>query len=267
LDGKRGQLRQAEAQNQDNSVTKRRGRKTKVAKFVLVHGAWHGGWCFDLVAKRLRSEGYDVYTPTLTGLGERSHLLDDKTDLNTHIQDILNVIKWQDLDQIILCGHSYGGMIVTGVADAVPEKIANLVYLDAYVPKDGESIWDFMSDERKQILLSDAKPYNGRAIRAPPPAHFGVDPRNQAWVADKMTPQPMLTLTQPIRIRGGYGPTRKRVYVYATGPSSMEGFYPELKDDPAWDVKMTECGHDQMVDAPDKVAEILIQAATCANHD
>jgi pimeloyl-ACP methyl ester carboxylesterase len=238
-----------------------------VAKFVLVHGVWHGSWCFDLVAKRLRSQGYDVYTPTLTGLGERSHLLDDKTDLNTHIQDILNVIRWQDLDQIILCGHSYGGMIVTGVADAVPEKIANLVYLDANVPEDGESIWDYMSDERKQILLRDAKPYNGRAVTAPPPAHFGVDPRNQAWVADKMTPQPMLTLTQPIRVSGGYGSTRKRVYVYATGPSSMEGFYPELKDDPAWDVKITECGHDHMVDAPDKVAEILVQAATCANHD
>jgi pimeloyl-ACP methyl ester carboxylesterase len=238
-----------------------------VAIFVLVHGAWHGGWCYGRVAQRLRSEGHEVYTPTLTGLGERSHLLDDKTDLNTHIQDVLNVIKWQDLDQIILCGHSYGGMIITGVADAVPERIANLVYLDAYVPKDGESIWDYMSGERQQVLLRDAKPYNGHAVIAPPPAHFGVDPRNQAWVASKMTPQPMLTLTQPIRLSGGYGQTRKRVYVYATGPSSMEGSYPELRDDPAWDVKITECGHDQMVDAPDQVAAILIHAARSATNN
>ncbi|MDG4889842.1 alpha/beta hydrolase [Mesorhizobium sp. WSM4887] len=232
-----------------------------MAKFVLVHGAWHGGWCYDLVARRLRSKGHEVYTPTLTGLGERSHLLDDKIDLNTHIQDVLNVIKWQDLDQIILCGHSYGGMIVTGVADAAPEKIANLVYLDAYVPKDGEAIWDYMGEERRRTLLRDAEPYNGQAIAAPPPAHFGVEPRNQAWVAGKMTPQPTLTLTQPIRLRGAYAADRRHVYVFATGPSSMQGFYPELKSDPAWEVKTMNCGHDQMVDAPDEVAEILIQAA------
>jgi pimeloyl-ACP methyl ester carboxylesterase len=237
-----------------------------VATFVLVHGAWHGGWCYDLVASRLRSQGHDVYTPTLTGLGERSHLLDAKTDLDTHIRDILNVIEWQDLDQFVLCGHSYGGMIVTGVADAIPQKIANLVYLDAYVPKNGESIWDYMSVERQQTLLRDAEPYNGQAVTAPSPAHFGVDPRNQAWVERKMTPQPMLTLTQPIRLRSGYGPACKRVYVYATGPSSMQGFYPELRGDPAWDVKVLACGHDQMVDAPDEVVEILIEAANSATR-
>lgn len=231
-----------------------------MAKFVLVHGAWHGGWCYDLVARRLRSEGHEVYTPTLTGLGERSHLLNGKTDLNTHIQDVLNVIEWQDLDQIILCGHSYGGMIVTGVADAVPDRIRNLVYLDAYVPKDGEAIWDYMNEERHQVFHRDSRPFGGLAVAAPPPAHFGVDPRNQAWVASKMTPQPMLTLTQPIRLTGGYGPERSRVYVYASGPSSMEGFYPELKDDPAWDVRVVNFGHDLMIDAPDEVADILVEA-------
>ena len=241
------------------------GGKT-VATFVLVHGAWHGGWCYDLVAQRLRSEGHEVYTPTLTGLGERSHLLDDRTDLNTHIQDVLNVIQWQDLDGIILCGHSYGGMIVTGVADAVPQKIASLVYLDAYVPKDGESIWDYMSEERHLVFHRDAKPFNGRAVAAPPPAHFGVEPRNQAWVASKMTPQPMLTLTQPIRLTGGYNVVRHRIYVYATGPSSMEGFYPELNDDPAWEIKVMSYGHDLMVDAPDEVADILVHAANTPSH-
>ncbi|MDX8481855.1 alpha/beta hydrolase [Mesorhizobium sp. VK24D] len=233
----------------------------KVADFVLVHGAWHGGWCYDLVAKRLRSEGHEVYTPTLTGLGERSHLLDDKIDLNTHIQDVLNVIRWQDLDRFVLCGHSYGGMIITGVADAVPERVTSLVYLDAYVPKDGEAIWDYMGDERRKVLLRDAEPYRGHAVAAPPPSHFGVDPRNQAWVADKMTPQPMLTLTQPIRLRTDQSRIGKRIYVFAKGPSSMEGWYPELKTDPAWEVLATECGHDQMVDAPDQVAEILSRAA------
>jgi pimeloyl-ACP methyl ester carboxylesterase len=238
-----------------------------VAKFVLVHGAWHGGWCYDLVAKRLRSEGHEVYTPTLTGLGERSHLIDDRTDLKTHIQDIVNVIRWQDLEQIVLCGHSYGGMVIAGAADVVPEKIASMVYLDAYVPKDGEAIWDYMNDERRRILLCDAKSYDGHAVAAPSAAHFGVAPRNQAWVTGKMTPQPMLTLTQPIKLRGAYAATgRRQVYVFATGPSSMQGFYPELESDPAWEVRTMNCGHDLMVDAPDEVARLLVTEAMAAGQ-
>ena len=228
--------------------------------FVLVHGAWHGGWCYNLVAKQLRSQGHNVYTPTLTGLGERSHLRGEKTDLNTHIEDILNVVRWQDLDQFVLCGHSYGGMVITGVADAIRERISCLVYLDAYVPKDGEAIWDYMGDARRQLLLRDAETYQGHAVGAPPPAHFGVDPANQDWVAGKLTPQPMLTLTQPVKLRGGDGPIGRRVYVFATGPSSMEGWYPEFRSDPEWEVLTIKCGHDLMVDAPDEVVKILNRA-------
>lgn len=233
----------------------------QVATFVLVHGAWHGGWCYDRVASRLRAKGHEVYTPTLTGLGERSHLRSDGTDLDTHILDILNVVEWQGLDRFVLCGHSYGGMVVTGVADAIAEKIGNLVYLDAYVPKDGQSIWDYMGEARRKVLLRDAEPFDGHAVASPPPEHFGVSPQNRQWVASKVTPQPMRTLTQPIRLRGAYAPSRPRVYVYATGPSSMEGFYPELKNDPAWDVAVMDCGHDLMVDDPDGVTEILIRSA------
>jgi pimeloyl-ACP methyl ester carboxylesterase len=113
-----------------------------MATFVLVHGAWHGGWCYQAVARKLRAAGHEVHTPTLTGLGERRHLIGPGVDLDTHIQDVLNVVRYEDLTGFVLCGHSYGGMVVSGVADAIPGQISALVYLDAYVPKDGESIWD-----------------------------------------------------------------------------------------------------------------------------
>jgi pimeloyl-ACP methyl ester carboxylesterase len=232
-----------------------------MAVFVLVHGAWHGAWCYQRVARRLRSDGHQVYVPTLTGLGERSHLLTDATGLDTHIQDILNLIRWENLDEVVLCGHSYAGMVVTGVADAVPARISALVYLDAYVPKDGECIWDYLGEERRNTILRDAAPLGGYAVRSPPVEHFGVSERDRDWVRGKLTPQPMRSLTQAIRLTGGYGRSRPRWYVYATGPSSMEGWYKELRDDPAWTIRITECGHDQMLDAPEEIAAILVSAS------
>ncbi|HLZ99458.1 MAG TPA: alpha/beta fold hydrolase, partial [Steroidobacteraceae bacterium] len=109
---------------------------------VLVHGAWHGGWCYRRVADLLRRSGHRVYTPTLTGLGERSHLLTRSINLSTHITDITNMMRWEDLRQVILVGHSYGGMVVTGVADAVTDRVSALVYLDAFLPTTGKSFHD-----------------------------------------------------------------------------------------------------------------------------
>src|SRR5271167_937589 len=110
-----------------------------MSTFVLVHGAWHGGWCYKRVAQLLREAGHEIYTPTLTGVGERVHLMTPAVTLDTHIQDILNVIRFEELADVVLCGHSYGGMVITGVADKVPDKIRSLVYLDAFVPNDGEA--------------------------------------------------------------------------------------------------------------------------------
>ena len=110
--------------------------------FVLVHGAWHGGWCWQRVADRLRGSGHTVFTPTLTGLGERSHLLRGGIDLKTHITDVVNVIKWEGLSDVVLCGHSYGGFVISGVAEQMAPAIHSIVFLDAFVPRNGESVLD-----------------------------------------------------------------------------------------------------------------------------
>src|ERR1700741_5485410 len=116
-----------------------------MTSFVLVHGGWHGGWCYNRVAKILRDGRHDVFTPTLTGLGERSHLLQAGIDLDMHITDVMNVIKWEGLTDIVLCGLSYGVFVITGVADRIPDKVASLVYLDAFVSLDGQSWRGFLA--------------------------------------------------------------------------------------------------------------------------
>ena len=118
-----------------------------MATFVFVHGAWQGGWCWVRVARLLRKQGHEVYTPTLTGLGERAHLLSEKINLDTHIQDVLGVLQSEELDNIVLCGHSYGGMVITGVADGAADRIRSLVYLDALVPADGQNLLDVLPSE------------------------------------------------------------------------------------------------------------------------
>src|SRR5579863_4233762 len=139
-----------------------------MASFVLVHGGTRGGWCWKRVAALLRQRGHDVFTPTLTGLGERAHLASPTIDLDTHIEDIISVIRAEELSEIVLCGHSYGGMVVTGVADRIAEKIRSLVYVDALVPKDGECAFDLL-DPTVRKRMSD-----GPFIQPFPASHFGL---------------------------------------------------------------------------------------------
>jgi pimeloyl-ACP methyl ester carboxylesterase len=125
-------------------------RASGPATYVLVHPAWHGGWCWKKVVPLLRAQGHDVHTPTLTGLGERSHLASPDIGLETHIQDIVHVLKYEDLGRVILVGHSSSGAVITGVADRVPEQLAHVVYLDAFMPDDGQSLMDLIPPDRRQ---------------------------------------------------------------------------------------------------------------------
>ena len=140
------------------------------ATYVLVHGAWHGSWCWKRVRKGLRDTGHQVFTPTLTGLGERSHLNSAAVNLSTHIADVVNLLRWEDLSDVILCGHSYGGTVITGVADRIPERIRTLVYLDAFVPEDGECLFDLAPEHAQHMRLQaqlrlERSPDSGRAFQ------------------------------------------------------------------------------------------------------
>jgi pimeloyl-ACP methyl ester carboxylesterase len=166
--------------------------------YILVHGAWHGSWCWKRVRAALQSAGHNVFTPTLTGLGERSHLNSAAVDLSTHIADIVNLIKWEELSDVVLCGHSYAGCVITGVADQIPDRIRALVFLDAFVLENGESLIDTVPSEVAQAICDQAKATGEGWKVNPVPAHLvGVrDPHDVAWVDAQCTSQAIATFQE-----------------------------------------------------------------------
>jgi pimeloyl-ACP methyl ester carboxylesterase len=230
--------------------------------FVLVHGAWHGGWCWRRVADRLNATGHAVFTPTLTGLGERSHLLRSGIDLKTHITDVVNVIKWEELTGVVLCGHSYGGMVISGVAEQVAEVIRSIVFLDAFLPKDGEAVRDLTGPAVKEAAAAAMQ--RGDIVIPPRPAEaFGVNVADRAWVDRLCVSQPIGTFTEKIVLTGAAERIGRKSYVRAASYANP-GFDRALaaaKGDPSWRTYSVPCGHDVMVDAPDRLTEILLEAA------
>ena len=175
--------------------------------FVLVHGAWHGGWCWRRVGDRLQSAGHTVYTPTLTGLGERSHLMSRDINLDTHITDVVNVFKWEGIANAVLCGHSYGGWVISGAVEQVFPQVASIVFLDAFVPRDGQTGLDIASQRGRDSINLAIK--NGAVSRPPPTAEsFNVNEKDRAWVDEKMTPQPTGVSLQKIRLTGALESSR-----------------------------------------------------------
>lgn len=232
----------------------------KHATFMLIHGAWHGGWCYARVADILRAKGHRVYAPTLTGLGERSHLANGGVNCSTHIQDILNVMRWEQLHDVILCGHSYGGMIIGGVADRIPERISSLVYLDAIIPENGMSMVDLMKPEAIASVFGTTADYAGQLVPPAPAATFNVNPADRAMVDALCTPQPIATWIERLKLTGAHMSIAKKVYVLATGWKNTSRFHARVKDNPAWSTFEVPCGHDVMLDAPERLAEILLNA-------
>ena len=172
--------------------------------YILVHGAWHGSWCWKRVRAALRSAGHNVFTPTLTGLGERSHLNSAAVDLSTHIADIVNLIKWEELSDVVLCGHSYAGCVTIGVADQIPDLISALVFLDAFVLENGESFMDIVPSEVAQAVRDQAKATGeGWKVNPIPAQLLGVrDPHDVAWVDAQCTPQAIATFEERIALTG-----------------------------------------------------------------
>jgi pimeloyl-ACP methyl ester carboxylesterase len=227
--------------------------------FVLVHGAWHGAWCWTRVAARLRAHGHTVVVPTLAGLGERAHHLSGSINLGTHIQDVVRLIDMENLENVVLCGHSYGGMVITGVADQRPDTIGALIYLDAFVPENGQSVFDYSSAESVAAQLAWAADNDGFSIPPPPAAMLGVNCEDQPWVDAKCSPQPLATFCERIKLTGATSRAAKKTYILATGwqGSPFTRFYEACAADPQWSTRTVDAGHDVMIDAPDRLAEML----------
>lgn len=230
--------------------------------YVLVHGSWHGGWCWRRVADLLERKGHKVYAPTLTGLGERSHLMSAQITLDTHITDIVNVIKWESLDNIVLVGHSYAGFVISGVAERSQPAIASIVFLDAFLPQNGERVVDLSPPELRATSLAAAAKYEvGRPV--PPAKAFHVNENDQAWVDSKLTPQPTFVSLQPIMLTGAREKIAKKTYIRAVSYPNprFDGYFEKLKTDPAWRTFGVDSGHDVMVDQPERLADILLEVA------
>ncbi len=234
-----------------------------MATFVLVHGAWHGSWCWKRVRQALQALGHEVFTPTLTGVGERSHLLSPQVTLDTHIDDIVNLIQWEELSNVVLCGHSYGGCVISGVVDRIPDRIASLVYLDAFVLGNGQSLHDTLPAAQRDAQLDLARRV-GDGWKVPPiPAEvFNVNLADRAWVDRQCTMQPLATFQQALRLSGGFNASKNTTFILATGfsDSPFPQFYDQAKAR-GWKTMTIASGHDVMLDEPVELTSALARAA------
>ena len=231
--------------------------------YVLVHGGGHGGWCYQPVARLLRAKGHEVYTPTLTGLGEREHLMNPGIDLDTHITDVVKVLQFEDLRRVILVGHSYGGMVITGVADRATDRIGNLVYLDAAYPKNGESLVEhagpLMLEARKGARIVDGV----ELVLFPgndPLGFYGVtDPQQIEWMKPKLTPHPWKCFDQKLVLKNEAAVRAlPQSFITCTYRMNDEGraAFKALGQGRYWEINT---GHDLMISEPQATADALLQ--------
>ncbi|MDQ4017361.1 MAG: alpha/beta hydrolase [Thermoproteota archaeon] len=236
-----------------------------MAAFVLVHGTGHGGWCWRFIVPLLQSARHDVYTPTLTGLGASSHLLHElnRISLDTHVEDITNMLFYEDLSEVVLVGHSYGGMVITGVAAKEPQRLAQLVYLDAYLPLEGENEIALWPPDQKEKYRTDLI----SSIRFRPPlasSMLGItDSKMSEWVQERLTPHPYSTYEDPPPHGTPESASIPRTYIHCTlGPLSswMEPFAERTRK-LGWNLHTMSAGHDAMITHPNELAEILLRIA------
>ncbi len=242
--------------------------------FVLVHPAWHGGWFWKKVVPLLREMGHIVFTPTLTGLGERSHLARPGIGLEVHVEDVVNLLKYEDLHDVVLVGHSSSGVVITGVTDRTPERIAHVTYLDAFVPDDGQAVVDLIAPERRQMMeaLVKAEGHGWLLPRfAPPPWEtivrdmWGVtDQEDVRWMLDRLAPTPFGHLKDPVRRMNRVAEKVPRAYVRCRQfPNPRFGEHVRMAQrNPLWRDRGLAAHHHAAVTMPDSVAEVLVELAS-----
>jgi len=228
-----------------------------VTTFVLVHGAWQGGWCWRYVRALLEQSGHQVYTPSLTGLGERKHLARPDIDLDTHIADIVNLLEIEDLREVVLVGHSYGGMVITGAADRAPERIARLVYLDAFVPEDGKCTLDYVVPERAARMREEGERLG--SVAPPPLSLWGVTKQEHVdFIKPREVRHPYRSMSQKITLLGN-AESIPKTFIYCSSPAtgSFDQFAARYRNDASWKFFELRTGHDAMILMPEPVAELL----------
>jgi pimeloyl-ACP methyl ester carboxylesterase len=247
-----------------------------MATFVLVHGAWHGGWCWKKVVPLLRSGGHEVFTPTLTGLGERSHLANPAVNLSTHTQDIINLLVYEDLERVVLVGHSYAGMVISAVAEQTPKRLARLIYLDAFVPEDGLALVDFTAPEAQQRAAMEQRVRaegSGWALPSLRPGpwepflreYWGInDEADLGWLLPRLDPHPFASMTEPVRLPRNAMATLPRAYLRCTlvPHPHFDLVAAEARQSPDWRYRELDTGHDAMVTAPHELAAALLELAS-----
>jgi pimeloyl-ACP methyl ester carboxylesterase len=238
---------------------------------VLVHGAWHGGWCWNKVRPRLEAAGHRVLAPSLSGLGDREHLRHPVPSLDTHVADIVKLVEAEELREVVLVGHSYGGMVITGAADALRDRIRRLVYLDAAVPSDGQSFASFVpgiapEDVARREAAFRAMAADGNWLAPVPPGIVGVtDPDDVQWLQRRLRPHPLRTWLDPVALPHGGLAGLPKTYVMAANPPTTAMGYPRVAEiargSEEWTYHEIDCGHDMMVVSPEQTAAFIVEAA------
>jgi pimeloyl-ACP methyl ester carboxylesterase len=239
-----------------------------MANFLLVHGAWHGAWCWQRVLPGLFQAGHRAHAVTLTGVGERAHLLHKGIDLETHIQDVMAAMNAEEMDDVILVVHSYAGVIGTAIASRVPQRLSHLVYVDAVVPQPGESWSSTHSPATREARLASAAQSEHHAFAPPDASIFGLNVADQAWVNRRQTPMPAAPYTQTMDFDPQRAALVPRTYVscVARAFSTIDAIRPRVRDPKFWDgawlpgsqVIDLQTGHDPMISAPDALLDILL---------
>jgi pimeloyl-ACP methyl ester carboxylesterase len=237
-----------------------------MATYVLVHGAWHGGWCWRKLTPLLRAAGHGTHAPTLTGLGERVHLATPEVGTDTHVQDVCKLLEYEDLSGVVLVGHSYGGHVIAGVADRAPERLAHLVYLDAdsgVFAMDGWSYGDVMAAARRARGEEPVRPRGDGDVWQERLDGLGiVDFADRRWMAERLVPQPGKAGSDPLRLPSGRGQTLPRTFILCTrGPLCSTTSPHPAQRAPGWRFRELDTGHDPMVTAPRELADLLLEVA------
>jgi pimeloyl-ACP methyl ester carboxylesterase len=228
-------------------------------KTILVaHGAWSAGWVWKKMHPLMTAAGHRLITPTQTGLGEREHLATPAVDLETHIQDLLGVIKHEELNDFVLLGHSYGGMVATGVADHVPERISQLIYLDAFVPRDGQSLLDLQGPDAARGMRERVKAGDGWRVEPNPPPP-DTPPEDLKWIQAHRMAQPLKCFDTPVRLKNGDA-KMPHAYIYALRKTPADTFKPfaERAKKEHWDYREIDASHSPHVTAPEALASLLV---------